>query len=121
MRSVGRLFPMLNSRQGALLVHESGAFWRQPAFGNGGRSVTRITLRTMSSMHVKSRRIRPSLNTGIGGPPSIASVNTKSAMSERPQWPYAVKNLSPVVGIANRWLYECATTLLAYFDVTPKS
>ena len=47
-------------------------------------------------MKVKSRRMRPWLNTSIGRPASTARENSSGAMSGRPQGPYTVKKRRPV-------------------------
>ncbi|MNW13342.1 hypothetical protein D3C71_2112800 [compost metagenome] len=68
-----------------------------------GCAITRSTPSTMSSMKVKSRCIWPWLNTLIGSPLRMASVNSHGAMSGRPHGPYTVKKRRPVTGSWYRW------------------
>jgi hypothetical protein len=58
---------------------------RRPA--GGAASIAPSTPATMSSIWVKSRRIRPWLNTWIGRPASTARENSSGAMSGRPHGP----------------------------------
>ena len=88
--------------QGAWLVAGSGAAADHDGFAAGERGTKRTTASTTSSMYVKSRRIRPWLNSLIGRPCKIASRKSHIAMSGRPHGPYTVKKRKPVAGRAKR-------------------
>jgi len=51
----------------------------------------------------------------IGFPRRMSRVKEKYAMSGRPQGPYTVKNLSPVIESPYMWLYVCAISSPAFF------